>query len=118
MAGINDHDEQSLWTLLNQVDDRTAEKLDPVCDSLTPSQRRNPEIYLPILKKSFYPVTQSKTLRVQLTQLKQKESETVDDFAIRIRKMGNKIWRSPITGGSGDELCYSVFLAGLKQNEI
>ena len=28
MAGIND--EQSLWTLLNQVDDRTAEKLDPV----------------------------------------------------------------------------------------
>ena len=32
--------------------------------------------------------------------------------------MGNKIWRSPITGGPGDELCYSVFLAGLKQNEI
>ena len=63
-------------------------------------------------------MTQSKTLRVQLTQLKQEESETVDDFAIRIRKMGNKIWRSPITGGSGDELCYSVFLAGLKQNEI
>ena len=116
MAGIND--EQSLWTLLNQVDDRTAEKLDPVCDSLTSAQRRDPELYLPILEKSIYPVTQSKTLRVQLTQLKQKESETVDDFAVRIRKMGNKIWRSPITGGPGDELCYSVFLAGLKQNEI
>ena len=116
MAGISD--EQSLWTLLNQVDDRTAEKLDPVCESLTPNQRRDPEIYLPILEKSIYPVTQGKTLRVQLTQMKQKEDETVDDFAVRIRKIGNKIWRSPITGGPGDELCYSVFLAGLKQNEI
>jgi hypothetical protein len=116
MAGISD--EQSLWTLLNQVDDRTAEKLDPVCESLTPAQRRDPELYLPILEKSIYPVTQSKTLRVQLTQMKQEDGETVDDFAVRIRKMGNKIWRSQITGGPGDELCYSVFLAGLRQNEI
>ena len=116
MAGIQD--EQSLWTLLNQVDDRTAEKLDPVCESLSITQRRNPDLYLPILEKSIYPVTQSKTLRVQLTQMKQAETETVDDFAVRIRKIRNKIWHSAMPGGPGDELCYSVFLAGLKENEI
>ena len=90
---------------------------DPMCDSVTPAQRRNPEIYLQILEKSMNPMTLRKTLRVQLTQLKQYDIETVYDFAVRTRKMGNKIWRSPmVTGGPGDELCYSV-LFGCTQTE-
>ena len=54
----------------------------------------------------------------KITKLEQMGGENVENFASRIRAIAGKIWGSNLTNSEGDQLCFSVFLGGIKRPEI
>lgn len=110
--------EHASMLFLNQMDDRTSKKLDPVARSMTATERADPSLFIPIFERKIYPESETKSLRVEITHLKQEAGETVEDFAIKIQDMAHKIWGSISRDSPGDEMCYSIFLGGLRKSEI
>jgi hypothetical protein len=110
--------ESALWRLLNQVDDKTSRKLQLIVDRMSPDERENPDRFIPLLEQNIYTEAETKSLRGKITKLQQHQTESVENFAGRIRSMASKIWGSRITGSEGDQLCYSVLLGGVRRNDI
>lgn len=105
--------DQAIELLLNSVDDRTLEKLEPVADKLTDKQRSDPDLFMPIFEQAMYPKSEIRALRQQLNsgQLVQEEEEDVDTFASRIRSLAKRAYSDP---SDRQEPCLNTFLCGIK----
>jgi hypothetical protein len=103
--------------LLNHVDDRTLETLEPVADKLSSSEKRDPELFIPIFEQAIYRKSDIRSLRQQLTNgnLVQEESEDVDTFASRIRSLAKRAYNIP---GDRHEPCLNAFLNGLRDENL
>lgn len=110
--------ECALWRLLNQVDDRTSRKLQLIVDRMSPEDKADPARFIPQLEQNFYTEAETRSLRGKITKLQQHHDESVEDFSSRIRSIASKIWGSRITGSEGDQLCYSILLGGVKENDV
>jgi hypothetical protein len=99
--------------LLNSVDDRTLEKIEPVADKLTTEEAREPDLFIPIFEQAIYPKSDIRSLRQQLTNgnLWQEEDEDVDTFASRIRSLAKRAYSKP---AERHEPCLNAFLNGMK----
>ena len=99
--------------LLNNVDDRTLEKLEPVAENLKRSERRDPDLFIPIFEQAMYPKSEIRAWRQQLTngQLVQQTDEDVDSFASKIRSLAKKAYSDP---GERKEPCLNAFLNGMR----
>jgi hypothetical protein len=103
--------------LLNNVDDRTLEKLEPVADKLKRVEKRDPAVFIPIFEQAMYPKSEIRALRQQLTngKLVQEESEDIDCFASRIRSIANKAYSDP---ADREEPCLNAILNGMKDDTL
>ena len=99
--------------LLNNVDDRTLEKLEPVAENLKRTERRNPDLFIPIFEQAMYPKSEIRAWRQQLTngQLVQNADEDVDSFASKIRSLAKKAYSDPV---ERKEPCLNAFLNGMR----
>lgn len=107
----------SLDMLLNNVDDKTEEYLDPFVRRMTKFERDDPDLFLPILEDAFYPKGEVRGLRQEIMSgdLKQKTDETVDDFASRIRSLGRRAYAD---SEYREEPCLNAFLCGLRDTDL
>ena len=103
--------------LLNNVDDRTLEKLEPVADKLTPEQGRDPDLFMPIFEQAIYPKSDIRALRQQLTNgnLVQEDQEDVDTFASRVRSLAKRAYNIP---SDRHEPCLNAFLNGMRDETL
>ena len=103
--------------LLNHVDDRTLETLEPVADRLTLAEGRDPDVFIPIFEQAIYPKSDIRSLRQQLTNgnLVQEESEDVDTFASRIRSLAKRAYNNP---PDRHEPCLNAFLNGMRDERL
>ena len=99
--------------LLNNVDDRTLEKLEPVAENLKRTERRDPDLFIPIFEQAMYPKSEIRAWRQQLTngQLVQQTDEDVDSFASKIRSLAKKAYSDPV---ERKEPCLNAFLNGMR----
>ena len=107
--------ESAIETFLNSLDDRTAEKLEPVADKMSSEERKDPEKFITLFEETIYPQAEIRSLRVKLTNgsLKQEETEDVDSFAARIRNIAHRAY--PDTA-SRLEPSLNAFLNGLQED--
>ena len=103
--------------LLNSVDDRTLEKLEPVAEKLTSDERCSPDVFIPLFEQAMYPKSEIRALRQQLTngKLLQEEGEDIDSFASRIRNIANRAYSEP---SEKLEPCLNAFLNGIRDDML
>jgi hypothetical protein len=103
--------------LLNHVDDRTLETLEPVADRLTTFEKRDPEKFIPIFEQAIYPKSDIRSLRQLMTNgnLIQEESEDVDTFASRVRSLAKRAYNNP---SERHEPCLNAFLNGMRDGNL
>ena len=89
----------AIETFLNSLDDRTAEKLEPVADRMTEEERRDPELFIGKFEQTMFPQAEIRSLRQQLTNgsLKQEHGEDIDSFAARIRNISHRAYPDTAT---------------------
>ena len=99
--------------LLNNVDDNTLQKLAPMVEKLTYSEKADLNILLAKCHEELYPLSEVRALRQQLTAgcTKQGEDEDVVSFASRLRNIANRAAYSNINERS--EACLNAFLHGV-----
>ena len=99
--------------LLNNVDDRTLDKLEPIAEKLTGAERRDPDLFIPLFEKAMYPKSEIRALRQQLTngQLVQETDEDVDSFASKLRSVAKRAYSEP---SERQEPCLNAFLNGIR----
>lgn len=109
--------EDAYGLLLNNVDDRTLDKLESAAERLTPKQKRDPDLFIPIFELTMYPRSEIRALRQQLTsgQLAQDSDEDIDTFASRIRSLAKRAYSEPVIR---EEQCLSAFLNGMKDEKL
>ena len=103
--------------LLNNIDDRTLDKLEPVAERLSTDERRDPDLFIPIFEQTIYPKSDIRALRQKLTSgnTVQEDEEDVDTFAARIRSLAKRAYSDPT---DRHEPCLNVFLNGLKDEML
>ena len=102
--------------LLNSVDDRTLEKLEPVAEKLTRAEKRDPEKFIQIFEQAMNPKSEIRALRQELSgRITQGEDEDTEAFAARIRSLANKAYSEP---AERQEPCLNAFLNGLKDDTL
>ena len=107
----------ALDMLLNNVDDKTEEYLDPFVKRMTKFEHDDPDLFIQILEDAFYPKGEVRGLRQEIMSgdLKQKTDETVDDFASRIRSLGRRAYAD---SDYREEPCLNAFLCGLRDTDL
>ena len=110
-------DDNTVELVLQNVDDATADKLEPVVDKMTPDQRRDPEQFFSLLKRAIYPDAELRGWRQELASgaVQQDEEEDVDTFAARIRSLAKKAYSEP---AERTEPSLNAFLNGLRDDDI
>ena len=102
------------FLLLNNVDDKTSEKLEGAADRLTAEEKIDPNLFIPIFEQVIYPSSETRVLRMELTQLTQNLGENVEDFASRIRNLASRAYGNSAVK---DECCLTTFLHGIQDND-
>ena len=99
--------------LLNNVDNETLQKLAPVVENLTDSEKEDLTTLLARCHEELYPLSEVRALRQQLTAgcTKQEEDEDVDTFASRLRSIANRAAYTRVSERS--EACLNAFLHGV-----
>ena len=110
-------DDDSLDILLNNVDDKTVELLEPVADRMTETVRSSPSDFIPLLEQAFYPKGEVRGLRQEMMSggIKQLEDEDIDQFASRIRTMGRRAYSN---SADREEPCLNAFLNGIFDEQL
>lgn len=110
-------DDNTVELVLQNVDDATADKLEPVVDKMTPEQRRDPEQFFSLLKRAIYPDAELRGWRQELASgaVQQDDEEDVDTFAARIRSLAKKAYCEP---AERTEPSLNAFLNGLRDDDI
>ena len=99
--------------LLSCVDDITLQKLMPVIDNLTNSERLDLKTLLEKCKETLYPKSEVRALRQQLTSARivQEDGQDVEQFAAKIRSVVNRAGYT--SEAEKSEACLNAFLNGL-----
>ena len=97
--------------LLNHVDDRTNQKLRSAVSRLTVEEKRDSTLFIPIFEEAIYPVSECRTLRIEMTQLRQEGNEDVDSFAARVSSTADRAYGNR---PGKDETCFTTFVHGIK----
>lgn len=110
-AGVPKHMQANM--LLNNVDDETLQKLAPLIENLTVSEKGDLNILLAKCHEELFPLSEVRALRQQLTAgcTKQKDDEDVDSFACRLRSIANRAAYNSVSERS--EVCLNAFLHGV-----
>ena len=110
-TNISPHD--AIEILLNSVDDRTLEKLEPVADRFTDKQKQDIDTIITLFEQAMYPKSELRALRQKLAggQMVQEEDEDVDTFASRIRSLAKQAYNEP---ADRHEPCLNTFLCGIR----
>ena len=103
--------------LLNNVDDRTLDKLEPVADRMSHDERRDPDLFIAIFEQAIYPKSDIRALRQKLTNgnMVQEEDEDIDTFAARIRSLAKRAYSD---SSNRHEPCLNAFLNGIKDEML
>ena len=110
LSKIND---PNLYVLfLQNVDNRTYSLLKSV--ELEPCQKSNPQLFCPIYKETVYSDI-SMSIKNQLLECKQTTSETVDEYAYRLREKANLAYSD---ANLADENCLLAFLKGICNSSL
>lgn len=109
--------QDALDMLLSNVDDKTTELLESVEAKMTDSQRSDPDLFIPLLEQAIYPAGEIRGLRAELLggDLVQKDDETIDDFASRVRSLGNRAYHN---ADDREEPCLHAFLRGIREESL
>ena len=106
----------SLDLFLNCVDDRTSQKLDSTVERMTADEKCQPDLFIPICISILYPASESRALRLELTQLSQETDEDIEGFASRIRNIGARAYSDNLS--AKDECCLTAFMHGIRNSDI
>lgn len=111
------HRNDAFDLLLNNVDDRTLDKLEPVAERLGNDERRDPDLFIPIFEQIIYPKSDIRALRQKLTSgnTVQEDDEDIDAFAARIRSLAKRAYSNP---SERHEPCLNAFLNGMKDEML
>ena len=111
------HRNDAFDLLLNNVDDRTLDKLEPVAERLGTDERRDPDLFIPIFEQIIYPKSDIRALRQKLTSgnTVQEDDEDIDAFAARIRSLAKRAYSNP---SERHEPCLNAFLNGMKDEML
>ena len=102
--------------LLSCVDDITLQKLMPIIDNLTNSERLDLKTPLDTCKETLYPKSEVRALRQQLTsaRIMQEDGRDVEQFAANIRGVVNRAGYT--SEAEKSEACLNAFLNGLNSD--
>ena len=97
------------------VDDITLQKLMPIIDNLTNSERLDLKTLLEKCKETLYPKSEVRALRQQLTsaRIMQEDGRDVEQFAANIRGVVNRAGYT--SEAEKSEACLNAFLNGPQQ---
>ena len=110
-------DDSIIDLLLQNVDDPTVDKLEPVVQAMHPEERTNPELFIPLLEKAIYPEAEVRGWRQELSggTISQGIDEDIDTYAAKIRSLAKKAYSNP---SDRNEPCLNAFLNGLKDADV
>ena len=106
----------ALLLMLNCVDERTAQRLETVVDSMTPEDEADYARFMPLFEEAIYPKSESRALRLELAQLSQTADEDIGSFAARIRNIASRAYDGNASGK--DDCCYQTFVRGILSRDI
>ena len=106
----------ALLLMLNCVDDRTAQRLETVVDSMEDKVKCDYTKFIPLCEEAIYPKSESRALRLELTQLVQTADEDIGSFAARIRNIASRAYDGQAPGK--DDCCYQTFVRGIRNRDI
>ena len=97
-------DSNQYLLFLNMVDDRTLRKLEEVTAVLSPAEKRNSTLFLPLFITTINPASEARALRVELRQ---------KDYAHRIKDVASQAHTD--SPRLRDEACLITFSQGLQE---
>ena len=101
---------------LNLVDDRTLRKLEEVTAVLSPAEKRDATLFLPLFMRAINPASEARALRVELRQMPQKLGESVEDYAHRIKEVASQAYTD--SPRLRNEACLTTFSQGLQDTNM
>jgi hypothetical protein len=110
-------DENIIELLLQNIDDTTVDKLEPIVEAMSPNQRANPELFFPLLEQAMYPEAEVRGWRQELSggTVSQGIDEDIETYAAKIRSLAKKAYNNP---SDRNEPCLNAFLNGLKDSDV
>ena len=97
------------------LDSFTKSKLKSV--HLSPEEKKDTDKFLRVYKSKMTPPHKADTLRLNLSDLKQKAGESIDEFSHRISEISQRAY-SGNDESSRLDACYSTFLRGLRNSRL
>ena len=79
---------------LQLLDDRTYDILKDI--PLTREEKSDAESFVSIYKTTLCPSSRGAAMRTEIFNLRQDETESIDDFAYRLRELANKAFKNPM----------------------
>ena len=110
-------DENIIELLLQNIDDTTVDKLEPVVEAMSPNERANPELFFPLLEQAMYLESEARGWRQELSggTVSQGSDEDIETYAAKIRSLAKKAYSNP---SDRNEPCLNAFLNGLKDSDV
>ncbi len=109
--------DQLHYYMLSYIDcETTWEKLSDLSDSLSNKEKANIDRLIAIYTAELFPPTEARAMRTELQALRQKETESLEDFSFRIKEAAGKAAYD--SDNLRNECSLQTLIAGVRDSEI